>query len=575
MSVTSALKNMMSRKLVLGTSLGVALVFMVTGVIFWGGVNTAMEMTNTMDFCISCHEMEDNVYQEYKETVHFSNRSGVQAQCSDCHVPRPWIHKVIRKIQASREVLGKITGVIDTPEKFDNERMRLATNVWNAMKKTNSRECRNCHDFKTMQPENQKPRSRKQHINGMTAGNTCIDCHKGIAHKNVHQDVPEEEMDKLVQPDPALAIPLPPQWVAFLAKEEEDKRLAKEKAAAVAAAAKIARDQAKAEAAAKAEELAKSGAAQVAAATPAAGTGVEWASVPNREITIFYPGQTSMEWMRRGKDHGGARPYKAGDRCVDCHDAETADMGQKIVTGEKKKVEPTIIPDKRGSIPVSVKASYDTDNLYLRFEWPDSSHTPAPFVDGGKMDPENQMKLAFMLATDEVAHAGQSGCWGTCHADLNTMPFAPEGQEVTKYLEESRTKLELKGRRGKALGGWDKRKADGDIEGEFKAGHYMDITRYKSGTQKVESGHILADRVMDDDMSVEFIANKEGDNWVVEVARKLNSGKEGDLVLETGKVYNFGFAIHDDYTSARYHHVSLGYKLGFDNGDVEVNATAK
>ncbi|MCW8887415.1 MAG: NapC/NirT family cytochrome c, partial [Motiliproteus sp.] len=503
MSVTTALKSMMSRKLVLGTSLGVALVFMVAGVVFWGGFNTAMEMTNTMDFCISCHEMEENVYEEYKSTVHFNNRSGVQAECSDCHVPRPWIHKVVRKIQASREVLGKITGVIDTPEKFDSERMRLATNVWNAMKNTDSRECRNCHDFKTMQPENQKPRARKQHINAMTAGNTCIDCHKGIAHKNIHQDVDEDVMEKMVQPNPALAIALPPQWVAFLEKEEEDKRIAKEKAAAAAEAAKIAREEAKAEAAAKAASM------PAGSAPAAAGAGIDWSVVPSREVTVFYPGQASMEWVRRGKDHGGARPYKAGDRCVDCHEEELADMGQKIVTGERDnrdgKLEPNVIPDKRGSIPVNVQAGFDADNLYLRFEWADSAHTPAPFVDGGKMDADNQMKLAFMLATDEVAHASQAGCWGTCHADLNGMYFAPEGQDVTKYIEESRTKLELKGRRGKAMGGWDKLKEAGDIDAEFKAGHFMDIVRYKSGSKVSETGYILADRKMAEDKSVEFV----------------------------------------------------------------------
>ena len=62
----------------------------VAGIIFWGGFNTAMEATNTETFCISCHEMEANVYQEYKYTIHYSNRSGVRATCPDCHVPKPW-----------------------------------------------------------------------------------------------------------------------------------------------------------------------------------------------------------------------------------------------------------------------------------------------------------------------------------------------------------------------------------------------------------------------------------------------------------------------------------------------------
>jgi cytochrome c-type protein NapC len=75
----------------------------VSGVFFWGGFNTAMEATNQLEFCVSCHEMNDNVYQEYKKTIHYTNRTGVRAVCSDCHVPKDWSHKMIRKIQASAD----------------------------------------------------------------------------------------------------------------------------------------------------------------------------------------------------------------------------------------------------------------------------------------------------------------------------------------------------------------------------------------------------------------------------------------------------------------------------------------
>jgi cytochrome c-type protein NapC len=119
----------------------------IAGIIFWGGFNTAMEATNTLEFCTTCHEMRDNVYQEYKETIHYSNRTGVRAICSDCHVPKDWTHKIIRKAQASGEVWGKLTGTIDTKEKFEAKRMELATHEWDRMKGNGSRECRNCHSF--------------------------------------------------------------------------------------------------------------------------------------------------------------------------------------------------------------------------------------------------------------------------------------------------------------------------------------------------------------------------------------------------------------------------------------------
>jgi cytochrome c-type protein NapC len=163
--------------------LAISSVSFVAGIIFWGGFNTGMEMTNTLEFCITCHEMRDTVYKEYKETIHYSNRSGVRAICSDCHVPKDWVHKVIRKSQASFEVWGKITGSIDTPEKFEAKRMQLATHEWARMSESTSRECRNCHNFDAMSAELQKQTPYKKHMKAKEEGKTCIDCHKGIAHQ--------------------------------------------------------------------------------------------------------------------------------------------------------------------------------------------------------------------------------------------------------------------------------------------------------------------------------------------------------------------------------------------------------
>lgn len=165
----------------------------ISGILFWGGFNTGMEATNTMDFCISCHEMHDNVYQEYKKTIHYSNRTGVRAMCSDCHVPKDWTHKMIRKIQASREVWGKLTGTIDTPEKFEAKRLVLAEREWARMKAADSRECRNCHSFESMDSEAQKQRARKQHEMAIEDNLTCIDCHKGIAHHKPEGMTEEDE----------------------------------------------------------------------------------------------------------------------------------------------------------------------------------------------------------------------------------------------------------------------------------------------------------------------------------------------------------------------------------------------
>jgi len=156
----------------------------VGGIIFWGGFNTFLEYTNKMEFCISCHEMRSTVYEEYKQTVHYQNTSGVRAVCADCHVPKVWEAKLWRKMQATfKELPHKILGTIDTPEKFEAKRLELAEHVWATMKATNSRECRNCHDLATMTLDTQKRRARVQHEDAKKSGETCIDCHQGIAHK--------------------------------------------------------------------------------------------------------------------------------------------------------------------------------------------------------------------------------------------------------------------------------------------------------------------------------------------------------------------------------------------------------
>lgn len=168
----------------------------VLGVIIWGGLNTGMEYTNRSEFCLSCHEMSIP-YEELKKTVHYKNRSGTTVQCADCHVagsktPTDYMFKSFQKLMAARDVIGKITGIVDTPEKFEAHRLTMAKRVWARMEERDSKECRNCHDFKYMNPEKQKDRSVVKHEGAQEDGKTCIDCHKGIAHKPVHQDLAPE-----------------------------------------------------------------------------------------------------------------------------------------------------------------------------------------------------------------------------------------------------------------------------------------------------------------------------------------------------------------------------------------------
>ena len=169
-----------SSKFAVGT---LTILGIIVGVLGWGAFNWSLELTNTEAFCISCHEMRNFVYREYKETIHYRNRTGVTATCPDCHVPKEWIYKVRRKVFAVNELYHKAMGSVDTAKKFDDKRLELATTVWDSMKATNSRECRNCHTLQSMERAKQGALSQQRHERAETEGKTCINCHKGIAHQ--------------------------------------------------------------------------------------------------------------------------------------------------------------------------------------------------------------------------------------------------------------------------------------------------------------------------------------------------------------------------------------------------------
>jgi cytochrome c-type protein NapC len=175
--------------------LGLLVLGAIAGVLFWGGFHTALEVTNTQSFCTSCHEM-GTVFAEYKETIHYSNRSGVRATCPDCHVPKEWGPKILRKIEATRELWGTATGYIDTPEKFEKHRTEIAQREWGRMKANNSLACRNCHSVEGMSPDKQSERAKSRHAKAQADAMTCIDCHYGIAHKEPDGPGPQELFGK-------------------------------------------------------------------------------------------------------------------------------------------------------------------------------------------------------------------------------------------------------------------------------------------------------------------------------------------------------------------------------------------
>nr|CRH05145.1 Cytochrome c-type protein napC [Candidatus Magnetococcus massalia] len=167
----------------------------VAGIIFIGTLHFGLAYTNTMEFCVSCHSMKFP-YEEYKESPHYQNQSGVRATCADCHVPHDkyftgWLDKMWAKIYAAKDVYHEILGTASTKEKFEAHRWTMANRVWDKMRARGSKECLHCHNFEFMDFGTQDRMASKRHKKAIEKGEHCIDCHKGIAHEE--PDEPEED----------------------------------------------------------------------------------------------------------------------------------------------------------------------------------------------------------------------------------------------------------------------------------------------------------------------------------------------------------------------------------------------
>jgi nitrate/TMAO reductase-like tetraheme cytochrome c subunit len=164
--------------------LALVIVGLVIGAVAVIGTQVMVAVTGTNEFCGgACHSMTW-VAQEYRQSVHFANRTGVQAGCHDCHIPHQYPQLLWYKAKAGvKDFIGEMQGTIATEEKFKKERLRMANLVWAEFKETGSANCRTCHAFNASVLAKQKEFAQPMHKMVMEGQGTCIDCHKGVAHE--------------------------------------------------------------------------------------------------------------------------------------------------------------------------------------------------------------------------------------------------------------------------------------------------------------------------------------------------------------------------------------------------------
>ena len=270
----------------------------------------------------------------------------------------------------------------------------------------------------------------------------------------------------------------------------------------------------------------------------------DWSKVAPRKVTLFYPGQASLEWVMNKPDHSAVPDIVDKKRsCAKCHEGDAHEIGDKIIKGvavgsSKSVLEPSPPKGKLGSLPVMLQTAHDGDKIYFRFEW------TSPQGGGTKADPKNEVKLTMMFdGGGTVDGSNQNGCWATCHQDLRSMK-SPKDDKKTKYIKDA----------------------------DLATGKFMDLMQYRSGKgEKAMDGFVATSREMEGGKALlKADGKKDGNKWVVSFERSLAGGGKGDHAIAAGKTYNFGFAIHEDYSNARFHYVSLGYQFGLDKAVPEV-----
>ena len=258
----------------------------------------------------------------------------------------------------------------------------------------------------------------------------------------------------------------------------------------------------------------------------------DWSKVPKRDIQVFHAGVTPIEWVTKKSDHSGRVGLTKGESCVGCHEEKGGlNFDMKRLAG--KDLEPKGAP-KTMNFPVAVQAAYDKDNAYIRLTF----KAPAGGVDPS--DKENDVKVAVMFANDKVtAAAGDKtvagalvGCWATCHTDARTMPGADD--KKTKYPKDGAYELMQ----------WKSAKGAKAVDGSVS-----DKRNMEGGTAGVKAE-----------------GDNKGGTYTVTFTRKLAGA------LAEGKAAPFGFAVHADHATGRFHHVSLGYTIGF-GADGDIKAT--
>lgn len=256
---------------------------------------------------------------------------------------------------------------------------------------------------------------------------------------------------------------------------------------------------------------------------------IDWPKIPAKTLTLFYPGQSTYDWLLSPDHKKGDKQVAQGKACLSCHEGDEKDLGNKLVKGGN--IEPTPIAGKNGTVDLAVQAAHDAQYLYLRFQWKTQmnregrmhdymrfdgkdwkfygSYRTSEKVRSGAEPPLYEDRLAIMLDDGKVPNFAQQGCWVTCHNGMRDAPkmaskedakkhpfFGDAGMkrdEILKYLSATRTD---------PAAGWDKPKSAAEIAKLKADGQFLDLMQWRtarsSAVGMADDGYVLEFRLFDE-----------------------------------------------------------------------------
>ena len=270
------------------------------------------------------------------------------------------------------------------------------------------------------------------------------------------------------------------------------------------------------------------------AADPAS---IDWGRVPTKTLTLFYPAQSTYQWLR-SSEHPGAALVKNNGSCFTCHKGAEEKLGNKLV--KANKLEPTPPAGKNGVVKLDVQVAYDQDNAYFRFQWKTNGAGPgegyptyrfdgtewkafgAPRLSApaykGEQPAVYEDRFSMMIDDGSVPNFATQGCWVTCHNGSRDAPNQAKAAEVSAHpfyqaIKRADVRKYLPATRSDALASWDKTVSVEEVNKQKAEGKFLDLIQWRAHRSNpvgmADDGYVLEWRNFDAGTNP-FASNMDG-----------------------------------------------------------------